>query len=284
MPVRSPDMKITMVAFASDLGSQFFQLILSALREAALVTEAAGVQWYDGFNRNSERCHFTILGMEGIYVNGRLANYHAFQSSNRLVWCDYIGLLDLFNLYEKDQLFCTIRIGGFMPCGCTPTTLSHQVCPSSGIHSFGKSAHSRSCIIGGRKLMLTGWPTSGTTSGFDRSLYTFRKKAENWGFYDKYHLADAPAVHDDDFYGAIADLPQQIAKNKDLCSKIEERVTEFLARIEPVMIPVPWSALSVVQYGEDDFTPPLRIESLVDILNEPIRLENMLTLRKVANA
>src|SRR5882724_3852875 len=240
MPLRQPDRKLTMVAFVRDLDPALLALIKGVWSVAG-----ATPGWLTSFERGLDRLHFTILGLEAVSVDGRLANYHALKNSNRLAWCDYTGLLDLFRLYEPDQLVCSVRMGSYQPCDCHADALSVWRCPSGGIHSFGKSAHLRSSEVG-RKLMLTGWPAGGNvTPTFDRALYHLRRRAENWGFHDKYHALERPEWQDDDFYGAIADLSEELYTDRTLLRSLEKAIRDHLAGVAPVIVPVPLSALSV---------------------------------------
>jgi len=125
--------------------------------------------------------------------------------------------------------------------------------------------------------MLTGWPAGGNvTPTFDRALYHLRRRAENWGFHDKYHALERPEWQDDDFYGAIADLSEELYTDRTLLRSLEKAIRDHLAGVAPVIVPVPLSALSVVSYESDDFVSISGLERLQDLLKEPGRIQNLL--------
>ena len=277
MDLRTPDYKVTLVVFARDLDARLNGLIDELLKE---VRGTLGPHWRESFKRGLDRLHFTIMGLEAFDVNGKPAGYHALNNDDKLVWCQYEGLLNLFRLYRTDQPIWSVRIGGYRQCNCSSTTLAEMHCPAETLHSFGGSARDRSFYLGGRKLMLTGWPVVATGVAVDQSLYRLRRRAVNCGFQDKFHVSDHPKWRDNDFYGAIADLPAGLTEDSSTAEKIaiaSEMVRHHLSQVEPLYIPIPLSALKVVAYSSDDFVGPLRQERLSDLLTTPERIEQLIS-------
>jgi hypothetical protein len=202
---------VTMVAFRT---SPKPPELLSLIDE---ILEALHSQFGGLFEPNAvDFMHATLVGTEAFRVDGVLHNVNFAANYGERRAMD----LDGFSRYVSQvRLDFRVRFGGFKEaCTCSAKEMRSWKCvDESGFHSCGRSAPEGTFYaFRNGPVVLTGWPVS-VTNGFDqypRSLYEFRRGAEEFGILDKYHYCgnhERSFWKDDDCYitlGRLGDVPQ----------------------------------------------------------------------------
>ncbi|GEM_PF-5091892 len=146
-----------------------------------------------------ERIHGTILGLEGLNINGRIINKYYLENEHREVEMDLESVFR--EVLQTELLPFTIRIGGYREDSRELFT------------SRGETPFQRTFIVNRENVVAMGWPYRGNE--YVTSLDDLRRSFNRFGCLHKYHTRHCP--FENDFYFVLGNLKAPLdEKRKDI--------------------------------------------------------------------
>jgi len=180
--------------------------------------------------------HATLIGLEGVWTEGRLVQAHFAQGGVERP-LDLAGLTDF--LLHTPLLPMQMRLGGFEPS------------QDYGFTSFGRHPAERSFDIQRTgAAVLMGWPFA--TARASDALYRLRREFLRFNARHKYHRSDEDI--DNDLYFVLGTLDDQAATDADR-TEVTRSIRAELSNVEPIVLDLDRTWISLVTY-EDRRLPP----------------------------
>lgn len=198
-----------------------------------LIVEALG---HDFTPYQVEQVHGTVISLERLDKDGFYSLQH-YVTGKRKLEMDIIGYLEY--LKNVGGFPITVRFGGFR----------RDEVP---FLSLGLSPHERSFSFQGIKAVMLGWPVIKSEAGGNRStklsdvLGRIRVAGERFNLRHTYNQLD---FIDTEYYLRLG-LSQKSAE-ESIYRATEDRVRDYLSRIDPVIIEISMADISVVCYQDD---------------------------------